>query len=219
MSDNNIIYSDDSSDFILLTDVIADLILEIRYYSTFNFVGERIDGYLQPVALLRKKAALALKDVSDEFKEMGYRLKIYDAYRPQSAVDHFVKWANDPDDNKMQKYFYPDIAKKDIIPSGYIAKYSNHTLGNTVDLTLFDMANQKESDMGGYFDYFGELSNFDYQGINETQHNNRLLLRKVMVKHGFKPIEQEWWHFSYEDELYENIFFNFPVSIDSLKNS
>ena len=209
--------SDDASDFVLLTDVVPDAILEIRYYSTYNFMGVRVDGYEEPVALITKEAAEALKKVSDELIEKGYRLKIYDAYRPQKAVDHFMRWAQDFEDTKMKQYFYPELEKDVLFPLGYIAEHSGHSRGSTVDLTLFDMTREKEVDMGGTFDYFGELSHPDYKDITDEQYANRMLLREVMVKHGFKPLPEEWWHFTLEDEPYRDTYFTFPVRIDSVK--
>ena len=208
--------SDDSSDFVLLSDYVPDAILEIRYYSTYNFVGDRIDGYLQPVALLTREAALALRQVSDEVSAMGYRLKIYDAYRPQMAVEHFMRWALDFEDARMKAYFYPELEKDQLFPQGYIAEHSGHSRGSTVDLTLFDMASGKELDMGGTFDYFGLLSHPDYRNITPEQYENRMILRNAMLKCGFKPLEEEWWHFTLKNEPYPGTYFTFPVSIDSL---
>lgn len=209
--------SNDSSDFVLLTDVVPDAILEIRYYSTYNFVGDRIDGYEQPTAILTKEAASALKEVSDELEQKGYRLKIYDAYRPQQAVDNFVDWAEDVDDTRMKEYFYPDLDKSVLFEQDYIANHSGHSRGSTVDLTLFDMETEKELDMGGTFDYFGEQSHPDYKNITKEQYNNRMILRQAMLDHGFKPIDSEWWHFTLENEPYPDTYFIFPVSEDSVK--
>ena len=208
--------SNDSSDFVLLSDAVPDAILEIRYYSTYNFVGDRIDGYEQPVALLTKEAAAALKNVSDELITKGYRLKIYDAYRPQKAVNRFMEWALDPQDTRMKPYFYPELEKDLLFPQGYIAERSGHSRGSTLDLTLFDMKTEKEVDMGGTFDYFGELSHPDYKGITEEQYANRMLLREVMLKHGFKPLVEEWWHFTLKDEPYPDTYFTFPVNYSSV---
>ena len=203
--------SGDSSDFVLLSEAVPDAILEIRYYSTYNFVGDRINGYEAPVAYLTKAAAKALREVSDELVSKGYRLKIYDAYRPQRAVNHFEEWAKDLEDTRMKKYFYPELNKDVLFDQGYIAHRSGHSRGSTVDLTLFDMTTEKEADMGGTFDYFGELSHPDYKDITEAQYQNRMLLREVMVKHGFKPLAEEWWHFTLKDEPYPNTYFTFPV--------
>ena len=209
--------SDDASDFVLLTDAVPDAILDIRYYSTYNFVGDRIDGYEEPLAFLTKEAAAALKDVSDELVSKGYRLKIYDAYRPQKAVTHFVNWAKDAQDIRMKQYFYPELEKDTLFPQGYIAEHSGHSRGSTVDLTLFDMTTEKEVDMGGTFDYFGERSHPDYTGITDEQYANRMLLREAMLAHGFRPLAEEWWHFTLENEPYPDTYFTFPVNSDSLK--
>lgn len=208
----------DSSGFVLLTDVVPDAILEIRYYSTYNFVGDRIDGYEQPTALLTKEAAAALKNASDELKAKGYRLKIYDAYRPQKAVTHFMNWAKDVEDTRMKEYFYPELDKSVLFDQGYIDEKSGHSRGSTVDLTLFDMKTGKEVDMGGTFDYFGELSHPDYkEGITEEQYNNRMILRDAMTNNGFKPLVEEWWHFTLENEPYPDTYFQFPVNESSVK--
>ena len=211
------VLSDDASGFVLLSEAVPDAILEMRYYSTFNFVGDRIDGYEEPVALLTREAAAALKKVSDDLVSKGYRLKIYDAYRPQRAVDHFVRWAKDPDDTRMKRYFYPELDKEELFPRGYIARHSGHSRGSAVDLTLFDMASEKEADMGGTFDYFGKLSHTDARGITGEQYENRMLLREAMVARGFKPLDKEWWHFTLRDEPYPNTYFTFPVSSDAVQ--
>lgn len=215
-ADDGVGLSDDASDFVLLSEAVPDAILEIRYYSTYNFVGDRIDGYEEPVALLTKEAADALRAVSDELVEKGYRLKIYDAYRPQMAVTNFVEWAKDADDTRMKEYFYPELDKDVLFPQGYIAEHSGHSRGSTVDLTLFDMETEKEVDMGGTFDYFGELSHPDYTGITDEQYANRMILRDAMVNHGFRPLEEEWWHFTLDDEPYPETYFTFPVNSDSV---
>ena len=209
-------YSDDAAGFVSVGDAIPDVLLDIRYYSSFNFIGERIDGYEEPVALLTREAAEALKAVSDEATGLGYRLKIFDAYRPQKAVDHFVRWAKDPGDTRMKSYFYPDLEKKDIIPQHYIAEHSGHSRGSTVDLTLLDMASQRDLDMGGTFDFFGEKSHPDYAGVSEAQHANRMLLQGLMVKHGFCSLDSEWWHFTLGNEPCPDTCFTFSVSSASL---
>ncbi len=216
-AEDGVTLSNDASDFVLITDVVPDAIFEIRYYSTYNFVGDRIDGYEEPLAFLTKEAADALKKVSDDVKKQGYRLKIYDAYRPQKAVTNFVEWAKDEDDTRMKEYFYPELDKDVLFPQGYIAEHSGHSRGSTVDLTLFDMETEKEVDMGGTFDYFGEKSHPDYkEGITEEQYNNRMILRKAMLDNGFKPLPEEWWHFTLEDEPYPDTYFTFPVNSDVL---
>ena len=210
-SEDGFKYSDDASDFVLLSEAVPDAILEIRYYSTYNFVGDRIDGYEEPTALLTKEAAAALKEVSDDVIAQGYRLKIYDAYRPQKAVDHFMRWAEDFEDARMKEYFYPNLEKDQLFPLGYIDAHSGHSRGSTVDLTLFDMKTEKEVDMGGTFDWFGELSHPDYTDITQEQYDNRMILREAMLRHGFRPLPVEWWHFTLDKEPYPDTFFTFPV--------
>ena len=204
-------YSNDTHGFVSVGEVIPDVLLDIRYFSSFNFIGKRIDGYEEPAAILTREAAQALKEASREAMEQGFRLKIYDAYRPQKAVDHFVRWAKDPEDIRMKAFFYPELEKKEIIPQGYIAEHSGHSRGSTVDLTLFDMATQQDVDMGGTFDFFGELSHPDYSGVSEVQHANRMLLQSLMVKHGFRPLETEWWHFILDNEPWPDTYFTFSV--------
>lgn len=217
ITEDGVKLSSDASGFVLLSEAVPEAILEIRYYSTYNFVGDRVDGYEQPTALMTKEAAAALREVSDDMVEKGYRLKIYDAYRPQMAVSHFMDWVMDTDDIRMKEYFYPELEKDVLFPQGYIAEYSGHSRGSTVDLTLFDMATGQELDMGGTFDYFGELSHPDYTGVTEEQYANRMLLQEAMVAHGFLPIEEEWWHFILDNEPYPDTFFTFPVSEESVK--
>ena len=204
-------YSNDARGFVSVGEEIPDVLLDIRYYSSFNFIGERVDGYEAPAALLTREAAQALKAVCEEAKGQGLRLKVFDAYRPQKAVDHFVRWAKDPADIRMKAYFYPDLDKKDIIPQHYIAEHSGHSRGSTVDLTLFDMASQQDLDMGGTFDFFGEKSHPDYAGVSDAQHENRMLLQRLMVKHGFCPLDSEWWHFTLGNEPWPDTYFTFPV--------
>ena len=204
-------FSDDVSGFVSIGEMIPDVLLDIRYYSSFNFIGERIDGYEEPAALITREAAQALKAVSDEAARQGLRLKIFDAYRPQKAVEHFMRWAADPADIRMKAYFYPELNKDEIIPQGYIAQHSGHSRGSTVDLTLFEMATQEDLDMGGTFDFCGEKSHPDYKGVSEAQRANRMLLQSMMVKYGFRPLSTEWWHFTLENEPWPETYFTFPV--------
>ena len=207
----------DPSGFTLLSDHIPDIIQEIRYYSTYNFIGERIDGYEEPCALLTIEAARALKAVNNEMFVRGYRLKIFDAYRPANAVRHFVLWGIEDQDIRMKPYFYPKVEKQELFSKGYIAKQSSHSRGSTVDLTLLDMKTGKELDMGSPFDLFDEISHPDNRGITDEQYENRMILRQVMVRNGFSPLECEWWHFTLKDEPYPDTYFEFPVSSAYLK--
>ena len=216
--------------FVKITEVVPDVVLEIRYFSTYNFVGSRVDGYEEPTALLTKEAADSLKAVSDDVKAQGYRLKIYDAYRPQKAVSHFVRWAADRSDTLMKKAFYPDLDKSVLFEQEYIMEKSGHSRGSTVDLTLIDGITGKDIDMGGTFDWFGPESHPDFCGNPDTgeyngdnhkspasrsitpeQFANRMVLREAMLRHGFKALDSEWWHFTLRDEPFPDTYFPFPV--------
>ena len=207
----------DPSGFVLLSDYVPGIIQEIRYFSTYNFIGERIDGYEEPCALLTKEAARALKSVANEMAVRGLRLKIFDAYRPACAVKHFVLWGIEDQDIRMKPYFYPELEKQELFAKGYIAKLSSHSRGSTVDLTLLDMRTGRELDMGSPFDFFGEISHPDCRRVTEEQFNNRMILQRAMVRNGFRPLDCEWWHFTLENEPYPNTYFEFPNSSDYLR--
>lgn len=207
----------DPSGFVVLADFVPHIIQEIRYHSSYNFIGERIDGYEEPVALLTKEAARALKGVSNELMVQGYRLKVFDAYRPACAVKHFVLWGIEDQDVRMKPYFYPELEKQELFNKGYIAKQSSHSRGSAVDLTLLDMKTGKELDMGSPFDLFSEVSHPDCRSITPEQFENRMILRQAMIRGGFVPLSCEWWHFSLKNEPYPDTYFEFPVSAEYLK--
>ena len=207
----------DASGFVLLSDLVPHVMQEIRYFTTYNFIGDRIDGYEEPIALLTKEAARALKAVSSEMMVKGFRLKIFDAYRPETAVRHFMLWGIEDEDVRMKPYFYPGMEKQALFSKGYIARRSSHSRGSTVDLTLLDMTTGKELDMGSPFDFFGDVSHPDYRGITDEQFDNRMFLREVMLRNGFLPFDTEWWHFTLRDEPYPDTWFDFPVTMDSLR--
>ena len=217
MSDMEKTITMDPSGFPVLSDYVPWSIQEIRYFSTYNFIGDRIDGYEEPCAIITVEAARALKAVSNELNVKGYRLKVFDAYRPACAVRHFVMWGIEDLDLRMKPYFYPDLEKQELFVKGYIASQSSHSRGSTVDLTLFDMRTGKEVDMGSPFDMFSVVSHPDYKGITEEQYDNRMMLRSLMEKSGFAPIDCEWWHFTLRDEPFPDTYFDFPVSPSSLR--
>ncbi len=202
----------DPSGFVLLADYVPHIVQEIRYYATYNFIGERIDGYEEPCALLTIEAARALKGAANELFVQGYRLKVFDAYRPVSAVRQFILWGIEDQDIRMKPYFYPDLEKQELFSRGYIAKQSSHSRGSAIDLTLLDMRTGKEVDMGSPFDLFSEISHPDCRDITDEQYENRMLLQQAMVRNGFAPLDCEWWHFCLKDEPYPDTYFTFPVS-------
>ena len=203
---------EDSAGFVNLTDEVPDALLDIRYFGTFNFIGDRVRGYEAPVALITREAADALRRASDAIRERGMRFRVFDAYRPQSAVDHFVEWAEDVGDTRMKALFYPDVDKSRLFELGFIARKSGHSRGSTVDLTLFDEKTQRDLDMGGTFDFFGEISHAQTAlPLTGAQRENRALLQSLMLESGFRGIDSEWWHFTLENEPYPDTYFAFPV--------
>jgi len=205
-------------------EVIPDAILEMRYYTDYNFIGKRLDGYKAGKCLLTPQAAEALKKVQTDVKQQGYTLKMYDCYRPQQAVNQFVRWAQDLGDTKLKAAFYPNLDKSKLIPEGYIAEQSGHSRGSTLDLTIVPVPiPQQEAytterpfhdnsvDMGAPFDLFDPLSNTINGQLTEEQLKNRLLLLVAMDKQGFKNLPEEWWHFTLRNEPYPDTFFNFPI--------
>ena len=207
----------DASGFVVLADFVPSIVQEIRYHSTYNFIGDRIDGYEEPCALMTREGARALKSVAGELASQGFRLKVFDAYRPATAVKHFVQWSVDDLDLRMKPFFYPGLEKAELFKRGYIASQSSHSRGSTIDLTLLDMQTGKEVDMGSPFDLFSEVSHPDYRGISDEQYVNRMFLRDAMVRNGFEPIYCEWWHFTLKDEPYPDTYFDFPVSTRYLR--
>ncbi len=197
--------------FVYVDNTIADVRLEIRYSTRHNFTGETIDGYQAPQAILSVEAAEALRAVQQELGDFRLGLLIFDAYRPQQAVDHFVRWAKNLDDTRMKQEFYPDVDKEDLFREEYIAARSSHTRGSTVDLTIVNLQDGEALDMGSAFDFFGRESWPDYPDLTATQHAHRMLLHEIMVMHGFIPYPKEWWHFTLANEPYPDTYFNFPV--------
>ena len=207
----------DASGFVLMADYVPHVIQEIRYHSSYNFIGDRIDGYEEPCAIVTLEAARALRSAANEFFVMGYQIKVFDAYRPARAVKHFIFWGIEDQDLRMKPYFYPDLEKQELFAKGYIAKQSSHSRGSAVDITLLDMKTGKELDMGSPFDFFGPVSHPDCRDISEAQYDNRMLLQKVMVRNGFNTLDCEWWHFVLADEPYPDTYFDFPNCAAALR--
>lgn len=197
--------------FTYLSSIDSSIQLELRYITNDNFLGTPVDGYEKDTCIITLPAAKALKEVQSKLSKFGLSLKVFDAYRPQQAVDHFVRWAKVMNDTLRKKNYYPDIDKKDLFRLGYIASRSGHTRGSSVDLTIIDVKTGEELDMGSPFDFFGAASHPEYQKINKEQRSNRLLLRNLMMEAGFKPYSQEWWHFTLKDEPFPKTYFNFPI--------
>ena len=198
--------------FVDLKELMPNLRSDMRYYSSNNFVGAPIDGYNEPKVMLTKEAAEALKKVQDELERLGFGLLVYDAYRPQRATDHFVRWAQDENDDTMKAQFYPNIDKKDLFSKGYISIKSGHSRGSTVDVTIVSLKTKQILNMGSPYDLFDEVSSVNHtETISKNQQALRLLLKRRMEKHGWQSYPKEWWHFTLKDEPYPDTYFDFPI--------
>ncbi|CAM5294557.1 D-alanyl-D-alanine dipeptidase [Streptomyces sp. TSRI0384-2] len=226
--------------FVALSDVAPTILQEIRYTTPHNFVGEPVDGYRAPMCLVTRPTAEALKRAQRGLLREGYSLKVYDCYRPQRAVDHFVRWAEDVADERMKAEFYPRVEKSRLFEDGYIAEKSGHSRGSTVDLTLvklpakptrpylpgeplrpcFAPRDQRfpdnSVDMGTGFDCFDTLSHTDDPRVTGAQRAHRDLLRSALAGEGFTNLPEEWWHFTHRPELFPDTYFDFPVERRSL---
>ena len=202
----------DRPGFVDISRIADNIRTDIRYFGENNFVGRRIDGYRRPLALLTEEAAKAIKTAAASLKEKGFGLVVFDAYRPQKAVDCFARWAKDEQDDKMKPLFYPDMDKAKLFSLGFISPQSSHSRGSAVDLSLFSLETGKNIDMGSDFDFFGEISRSDCREmLTDKQFENRQLLKSVMTEAGFDPLPEEWWHFTLRDEPYPDTYFDFDI--------
>ena len=198
----------DSLGFVFLDEVLTHAVYDVRYASDHNFVGQNIEGYYIDRIVITEPAAQALKSIEERLYKLGYGLKVFDAYRPQTAVNHFIDWAKDPTDTLTKQEFYPDQDKKYLFQLGYISTRSGHSRGSTIDLTLYHLKDQKEVDMGSPYDFFGEISHYDYTKITKAQLKNRFLLKTIMSDGGFRSYSKEWWHYTLRGEPYPKTFFD-----------
>ncbi|WP_458627374.1 M15 family metallopeptidase [Winogradskyella sp. PC D3.3] len=197
--------------FVYAKSMIPDLDVELRYFSQNNFVGDTIDGYNANRLILTTGAVEKLKRVQDELQSQNLCLKIYDGYRPQRAVNHFIRWAKDLNDTINKQQFYPEVNKRNLFKAGYIASRSGHSRGSTVDLTIIDGETGEPLDMGSPYDFFGEASWIAHDALTVEQKKNRQLLQTVMLKHNFRNYPKEWWHFTLRWEPFPKTYFDFEV--------
>jgi D-alanyl-D-alanine dipeptidase len=196
--------------FVDATTIVPGLVVEMRYAGSHNFVGRPIDGYQAPHCLMTRQAAEALASVARDLAGRGLVIKVFDCYRPARAVANFVRWARDINDQKMKAEFYPHVDKRTLFRDGYIATYSGHSRGSTMDLTLA-RADGAELDMGTHFDFFSPQSWTADPGVGAAAHANRMLLASAMGRRGFRPYDKEWWHFTLNHEPFPHTYFDFPV--------
>jgi D-alanyl-D-alanine dipeptidase len=197
--------------FVYVEEIIPDIEVKLSYYSHHNFVGDTIDGYRANKLILTRETAVALAKVQSYLQYQNLCLVVFDGYRPQAAVDHFVRWANDLNDTLMKSVFYPEVEKQYLFSDGYIASKSGHSRGSTLDLGLINGNSGELIDMGTPFDFFGEASGIDYLNLTDTQIKNRQILQEAMQRFGFRNYPMEWWHFTLRNEPFTDTYFDFPV--------
>ena len=197
--------------FVYVDEVIGDCIIDAKYWGTDNFMGRQVIGYDRPLVVMSREAADACVKAADILRKQGFLMKIFDAYRPQKAVDDFVCWGKDVEDIRRKPVHYPDVDKKEVFKLGYIAVKSGHTRGSAVDLTVVDIKTHQEADMGSIFDFMGARSHLDAEGLTETQKTNRAVLNSAMTACGFEAYAYEWWHFSLKNEPYPDKYFDFSI--------
>ena len=204
---NSVLFNNNLEDgFVYLKDIDHSVIVDLKYYSSENFTGQLVEGYHSNTAILTKESALALSNAQDDFNKLGYSLILYDAYRPQRAVDFFVQWSKNQNDTINKRIYFPNIKKSELFELGYIAYKSGHSRGSTVDVSLVEISTNKVLDMGTVFDYFGVESHTFFEDISEKQKSNRLILYEIMSNNGFKNYSKEWWHFTLKNEPYQKYF-------------
>jgi D-alanyl-D-alanine dipeptidase len=197
--------------FVDVADALDGVVVDARYAGPENFLGVPVEGYKAQKAVLSAEAVSKLKLVQAELAAEGLGLKVFDAYRPQRAVDHFMRWIEDDTDVKAKQTYYPDLEKNELVPKGYIAEKSGHSRGSTIDLTIIYLESGEELDMGSPWDFFSPISHAFTDLVSEKARANRMILRNLMVKHDFEPYEAEWWHFTLKNEPYPNTYFNFEI--------
>lgn len=223
--------------FVYLSEVDPTIQVSLRYFGNENFLGKPVDGYQKSVVIMTKPAAEALKKVQADVQKDGYSLVVYDAYRPQRAVNHFMRWSREVQDQAKKGFYYPRVNKADVFELGYVAERSGHSRGSTVDLTLIRNKSKLHKveprdrvlrdgykiqflddgtvDMGSSFDLFDRASHYENDLIGEKYQKLRMYLKNMMEKHGFKNYSEEWWHFTLKNEPFpanqDASYFDFVV--------
>lgn len=196
--------------FVYLDEAVPSSLSDAKYATSDNFTGRPVDGYSAARVVGTRELADALVKAAQKAREQGLRLLFWDAYRPQRAVRDFITWSNQPEDFKTKARHYPNIERTDLIPLGYVAEYSGHSRGSSIDLTLTDL-NGEPLDMGGCFDLMDEHSHHGAPGCTSAQTAHRETLKALMVECGFKPYQGEWWHYTLLNEPYPGTYFDFPI--------
>lgn len=203
--------------FVFLDEVIPGIRWDAKYATWDNFTGKPVDGYDVNRIVATEELAYALKEVQKEANQMGYGLLVWDAYRPQRAVDNFIRWAAEPEDGRRKEIHYPSIKREELLSQGYVAAKSSHSRGSAIDLTLYSLKTNEMLQMGTCFDFMDVKSHHTCETVSKEEKENRQLLCDLMTRHGFVLYENEWWHYNLKEEPYPETYFDFPLSGSSSK--
>lgn len=199
--------------FVFLDEVLPGIRWDAKYATWDNFTGKPVDGYEVNRIVGTHELAAALHVAQEQAAVLGYGLLLWDGYRPQRAVDRFLKWSEEPEDGRTKSKHYPNINRSEMIRKGYVAAQSSHSRGSAIDLTLYRLDTNVLVPMGGDFDLMDVISHHEARGIAEAEAKNRRLLRSIMESSGFNAYEYEWWHYTLKNEPYPDTYFDFPISL------
>jgi D-alanyl-D-alanine dipeptidase len=201
-----------NGDFRFVDEVVSGVRWDAKYATWDNFTGRPVDGYLANRIVGTSALCAGVARARDEASSRGLGLLLWDGYRPQRAVDRFLRWAAEPEDDRIKRRYHPNITKAEMFEQGYVAARSGHSRGGTVDLTLHHLASGELAAMGGAFDLMDAVSHHGADGVGEAEAENRRCLRALMEACGFRAFEHEWWHYTLVDEPYPDTYFDVPIA-------
>ncbi len=199
-------------DFAFVDQLVPGIRWDAKYATWDNFTGKPVDGYLANRIAGTRALCAALARARDKAASLGFGLLLWDGYRPQRAVDCFLRWSQRPEDGRTKPRHYPNISRADMLEKGYVAAKSGHSRGSAVDLTLYYLATGELAPMGGGHDLMDPVSHHGAKGITLVEAINRQYLRSIMNTSGFSSYDCEWWHYTLEGEPYPGTYFDFPVT-------
>ena len=201
-----------NDDFAVVDELVPGIRWDAKYATWDNFTGKPVDGYVANRIVGTRAMCAALARAREEARSRGFGLLLWDGYRPQRAVDCFLRWSRQPEDGRTKPRHYPNIDRAEMFEKGYVAAKSGHSRGSTVDLTLYDLATGELAAMGGDHDLMDTISHHGAAGITPVAATNRQHLRSIMAASGFTAYDYEWWHYTLTDEPYPDTYFDFPIT-------
>jgi D-alanyl-D-alanine dipeptidase len=200
-----------NGELVFVDEVVPGIRWDAKYATWDNFTGRPVDGYGANRVVGTKALCAALERARDEAASAGFGLLLWDGYRPQRAVDAFLRWTRQPEDGRAKRRHHPNIDRADMVDMGYLAARSAHSRGSTVDLTLHHLATGELAEMGGGFDLMDPVSHHGAPGLAGPAEANRRRLRAIMAAAGFRGYDREWWHYTLVDEPFPDTYFDVPI--------